>query len=185
MAPSLIIFVASAMQMLKIFAGVRFHNQQIVILLRRRAPAKSIALSTFDSIKGPKMQFFITDGFVNEAQKEEISSMISVKVSTDYFLVRMNNLTCYNKQFNIRSANARGKVEMLMISLVTNKFPIQNAEKFFLKEADSFIAFLRGQDDASLLFHLEKDYDEEEQEGLGVVFEETLLRLKTMLERFS
>jgi hypothetical protein len=146
---------------------------------------KSIALSTFDTIKGPTMQFFVTDGFVTEDQKEEISSMINVKVSTDYFLVRINPLTCYNFQFNIRSGRARGKVEMLMLTLVTDKFPTRVAEKFFLKESGAFITFLRSQPEAELLFHLEKEFGEEEEEIIAELYEETLHRLKDLLERFG
>jgi len=84
---------------------------------------KSVALSTFDSVQGPVVHFFVTDGFVSEAQKEEISSMINFKAAKDYFIVRVDQITCYNKQFTIRASMARGKVEMLMISLVTDKFP--------------------------------------------------------------
>lgn len=140
------------------------------------------------------MQFFVTDGFVTEDQKEEISSMINFKVKNaknfvrdkfqDYFLVRIDSLTCYNKQFNIRSATARGKVEMLMLSLVTDKFPTHNTEKFFLKEAEAFIAFLRGQPNSELVFHIEKDIEDEEYQIVEQIFEETLQRLKDALDRF-
>jgi len=131
------------------------------------------------------MHFFVTDGFVDETQKEEISSMINVKVSTNYFLVRMNELSCYNKQFNIRSGTARGKVEMLMLSLVTNKFPTRIAEKFFLKEADAFISFLRSQPYPELVLHLEKDVDDEEFQLVEETYEKTLQHLRDLLDRFN
>ena len=128
------------------------------------------------------MQFFVTDGFVSEDQKEEISSMINVKVSNDYFLVRINTLTFYNFQFNVRSGSARGKVEMLMLSYINDKFPSRVLEKVFLKEAKSFIAFLRGQSYAELLFHLEKDYKADEERIIETLYDETLQRLKNILE---
>ena len=144
---------------------------------------KALALSTFDSIEGPVMHFFVTDGFVSEQKKEEISSFLNFNMSTDYFILRVDDLTTYNVHFTIRSEVARGKIEMLMLSLVVDNFPSKKMESFFLQEAREFIAFLKAESGAGHLFHLERQRSDEEIEAVGRVYEDSLSRLHQILGR--
>ncbi len=145
---------------------------------------KALALSTFDSIEGPVVHFIVTDGFVDETVKSEISGMLSLNVSTDYFIFRVGNMSTYNRHFNLRSMLARGKHEMLMLSLVTDKFPSRKAEAFFLKEAERFVGFIKKEPCADLVFHLDKEFSAEEFEQVEKVYSAIPAFLKDVIERF-
>lgn len=144
---------------------------------------KAVALSTFDSIEGPMVHFFITDGFVAEDKKEEISSFLNFNASKDYFILRIDGLTTYNTHFTIKSRNARGRVEMLMLSLIVDPFPSTKMEAIYLKEALEFVSFLRGEPDAELLFHLDRPRTDEELEQTARVYEGTFERLHAILDK--
>nr|MDO8118543.1 hypothetical protein [Candidatus Sigynarchaeota archaeon] len=145
---------------------------------------KALALSTFDSIEGPVVHFIVTDGFVDETLKAEISGMLSLNVSTDYFLFRVGKSTSYNRQFNLRSMHARGKQEMLMLSLVTEKFPDRKVETFFLKEADRFVSFIKKEPYADMVFHLDKECTAAEFDCVEKVYSAIPAFLKDVIERF-
>jgi hypothetical protein len=146
---------------------------------------KSIALVSFDAIEGPVVHFFVTDGFVGEDLKEEISSMLNYNVSSKYFIFRVGKFTSYNMQFEIRSALARGKREMLMIALVLDKFPLKKDERFFLKHAKDFIMFLKKSPYCEYMFHLDKNLNDEEFEVISDLFNQTSQRLQEILDAFN
>jgi hypothetical protein len=147
---------------------------------------KSIVVTTFDSVKGPTTHFLVTDGFVNERMKEEISSMINFKsAKEDHFIVRVGSITAYNLQFTIKSSISRGNVEILMLSLVTDSFPSRKAENYFLRESGSIIAYFQKEPFSELVFHLQNDFSDEEYSIVERIYEESIERLQGMLNGYS
>jgi hypothetical protein len=145
---------------------------------------KAIVLSTFDTVKGPTSHFFLTDSFIDETRKEGISSMINFKASKEYFIVRVNALTTYNIQFTLRSSIARGNLESLMLSFVSEKFPSRSTERYFLTESASFIAYMQKETCSEFIFHLDNQFNDEEACIVEKVYDESLRRLKDTLDRF-
>jgi hypothetical protein len=146
---------------------------------------KSIVVTTFDTIRGPTTHFLVTDGFVSEQMKEEISSMINIKAQKDYFIVRIGDITSYNLQFTIRSGISRGNIEILMLSLVTDEFPSRKAEKYFLKESEPIIAYFQKEPFSELVFHLQNDFSDEEYTIVERIYEGSIERLQGMLNGYS
>jgi hypothetical protein len=146
---------------------------------------KSIVVTTFDSVKGPITHFLVTDGFVSEQMKEEISSMINFKTAKDYFIVRIGDITSYNLQFTIKSGISRGNIEILMLSLVTDEFPSRKAEKYFLKESEPIIAYFQKEPFSELVFHLQNDFSDEEYTIVERIYEGSIERLQGMLNGYS
>jgi hypothetical protein len=146
---------------------------------------KSVVVTTFDSVKGPIVHFLVTDGFVNERMKEEISSMINFKAVKAYFIVRVDNITSYNLQFTIKSGISRGNVEILMLSLVTDSFPSRKAENYFLKESAAIIAYLQREPFSELVFHLQNNFSDEEYTIVERIYVESIERLQGMLNGYS
>ncbi|MBN2149961.1 MAG: hypothetical protein JW839_00815 [Candidatus Lokiarchaeota archaeon] len=146
---------------------------------------KSIVVTTFDPIKGPTTHFLVTDGFVGEQMKEEISSMINIKATKDYFIFRVGNMTSYNLQFTIKSGISRGNVEILMLSLVTDEFPTKRAEDYFLKESRHIIAYFHNEPFSELVFHLQNDFSDDEYTVVERIYEESIDRLQGMLNGYS
>jgi hypothetical protein len=146
---------------------------------------KAIVVSAFMPIVGPVAHFLVTDGFVSEATKEEISSMINFKTEKDYFIVRIGNITSYNLQFTIKSGISRGNVEILMLSLVTDLFPSKKGENYFLKESGSIIAYFQKEPFSELVFHLQNDFSDEEYTIVERIYEASIDRLTVMLNGYS
>ncbi|NMC06182.1 MAG: hypothetical protein GYA24_13285 [Candidatus Lokiarchaeota archaeon] len=145
---------------------------------------KAIVVTTFDSIKGPIVHFMVTDGFMNERIKEDISSMINFKAPKDYFIVRVGGITAYNLEFTIKSGISRGNVEILMLSFVTDAFPSKKVESYFLRESASFIAYLQREPLADLVFHLQDDFSSEEYAVIERIYTASLDRLQAMLHGY-
>lgn len=129
--------------------------------------------------------FLVTDGFVSEKIKEEISSMLNLKPSTDYFIVRIGNITAYNLQFTIKSSMSRGNEEVLMLSFVTDEFPSKRAEEYFLKESGPIIAYFQREPYSELVFHIQGDFSDDEYTILERIYEESLQRLQVMLSGYT
>jgi hypothetical protein len=144
---------------------------------------KSIALSTFDTHKGPIVHFLLTDGFMNENEKEAVSNLLNFNIARDFFIFYAAGVTSYNIQFEINSDQARGKRELLMLSLVTDKFPTRKTELAFSAEAKEVITFLKKEPFAEFVFHLDKDYPEAEFTVVKALFEKTMAHLRALLDR--
>ncbi|MEX2726378.1 MAG: hypothetical protein Q6353_003940 [Candidatus Sigynarchaeum springense] len=146
---------------------------------------KTIVVSSFNPVNGPMPHFLVTDGFVSENIKEEISSMLTLKPSTDYFIVRIGNITTYNLQFTIKSSKSRGNVEILMLSFVTDEFPSKKTEDYFLKESKPILAYFQQEPFSELVFHLQGDFSDEEYTIVERIYEESIQRLQLMLNGYS
>ncbi len=145
---------------------------------------KAVAISVVDSITGPTTHFMVTDGFVSEQMKEEISSTINFKTEKNYFIVRFGDITSYNLQFTIKSSISRGNMEILMLSLVTDEFPSKKAEEYFLKESGPILAYFQREPFSELVFHLQGDFTDDEYTIVERIYEESLLRLQCMLNGY-
>ncbi len=147
---------------------------------------RSVVITTIDSVKGPTTHFLVTDGFVSEQIKEEISWMINFKNEKDphYFIVRIDNITSYNLQFTIKSGVSRGNVEILMLSFLTDEFPSRKGEKYFLKESEPVMAYLQKEPFSELVFHLQTDFSDEEYTIVERIYEGSIERLQGMLNGY-
>ncbi|MBD3188578.1 hypothetical protein GF325_17235 [Candidatus Bathyarchaeota archaeon] len=145
---------------------------------------RAFVLSQFSSIEGPQVFFLVSSGFIDETLKEEISNVLNLNVSKDYFIFRIGDLTTYNIQFDIRSSHARGNCELLMLSYITNRFPLKKEQKYFLKKAKEYITFLKSEENLAYIFHLNEIIDMTEQEFTIIenLYGECLERLRHMLE---
>ncbi len=146
---------------------------------------KSVVITTFDPVKGPTTHFLVTDGFVSEQMKEEISSLINFQTAKDYFIVRIGNITSYNVQFTINSTISRGSVEILMLSFVTDEFPSQKTENYFLKESGPVLAYFQREPFSELVFHLQNDFSDDEYTIVEHIYEESIQRLQGLLNGYS
>ncbi|MHA1679717.1 MAG: hypothetical protein ACTSUE_01835 [Promethearchaeota archaeon] len=148
---------------------------------------QSWVLSQFSSIEGPQVFFLVSNGFVSENLKEEISSVLNLNVSKDYFIFRIGNITSYNIQFEIKSCHARGNKELLMLSFITDRFPLKKVERYFHDHAKGYIHYLKSNEVIGYIFHLNKtnDMSDDEFKMIEVIYEESLERLRIMLQEYA
>ncbi|MHA1792628.1 MAG: hypothetical protein ACTSVI_08290 [Promethearchaeota archaeon] len=147
---------------------------------------RAVALTRFSTIEGPQIHFFISNGFIYEDIKEDISSMLNLSVSNKYFMFRINNITSYNVQFDIKSKLARGNIEMLMFSFITDKFPLKKTERFFLKESEECIQYLKNLENIELIFHLERlgsNSDDELADNVENIYESVVQKFTEILNK--
>ncbi|MFX0099249.1 MAG: hypothetical protein ACFFCS_06670 [Candidatus Hodarchaeota archaeon] len=144
---------------------------------------EALALIRFDSFVGPVVHFLVADGMVGEEKKEELSNMLNLNISKDYFIFRFENTTTYNMQFYINSMFARGHKELLMVTMTTEKFPLKKIERFFLSEIKDLVKYLKSQSCLDYIFHLDREFTDDEMKIIEDLYETVLAKMKELHQK--
>lgn len=146
---------------------------------------RAIALLHFHPVEGPVVHFMVSDSVLTEHVKDEVSHVLNLDIGKNYFLFRFDDHTTYNYQFTIDSDDARGGSEYLMLSMITDTFPLASDEAGFKKAAMKFELFIGGQPGSWKVFHLDQDYPPDIMGVVEDTYADILGYLRAMMETFS
>ncbi|MHA1279464.1 MAG: ADP-ribosylation factor family protein, partial [Candidatus Helarchaeota archaeon] len=113
---------------------------------------KSIVLSYFHSIYGPKPLIQTPNVFSNE-QVENVAKLMDTIFDTGFFIHKFSDITTANYFFQISSPWARGNKEMILISVLFNSDHTDNLSEYEVPLKEFTAKFMTIQDIYQSFYH--------------------------------
>lgn len=146
-----------------------------------------VSLTFFKRRSGPLMYYYYPESSLNVTQKAIIVDTMMNALNERYFIHQSSNLSSLNYYFEIQSDWARGKKEMLMISVILNTKITKSIEEIIQSICIDFQTDLTSIKDIYKALY-DKDFDsfsEEEQSDIEELSRSLRMKIKEFHKKIN